>query len=256
VPRLEPALRTARTPFDQPRALPDRAPGTTTRILTTAKCFNYLLPFRVAWRRQLSPTLPPIHFSSPPTPPQTPPPNISPPPLSSPSPSCSPAIAQTTLAIQGPAENITNTVFQNRDAQKNTGWEIPVRFQITAVQEDSPSWRPAMKRTATNHWLLTISHSANQQTLRLVKAASSHLTGNETAIPVRRIGLLIADFWPGVSFLAGQKILKKNSTTTGLRRAGKHHPHRHEWLCALVSWIDEEMERYPRPKPTIDQTNC
>ena len=102
-----------------------------------------------------------------------------------------------------PAESLTNTgVLKIRDAQRR--WlEIPVRFQITAAVADSPGWEACYETTGTNnHWLLTISHFANQPNhYRLVKPDGAGRSDRQrNCHSVRRIGLLDCRFRPGVSF--------------------------------------------------------
>ena len=144
-----------------------------------------------------------------------------------------------------PVESITNTgVLKIRDAQKR--WlEIPVRFQITAGRADSPGWEACYETTGTNnHWLLTISHFANQPNhYRLVKPdGAADLTGNETAIPFAGSDFWIADFGLEFLFWPEQKILKKEfhkncacavleSTNPILSTSG---------YARVVCWIDND----------------
>jgi len=143
-----------------------------------------------------------------------------------------------------PAENITNTgVFKIRDAKKR--WlKIPVRFQITAAQADSPGWDACYETTGTNHWLLTISHSANQPNrYRLVRQDEpADLTGNETAIPFAGSDFWIADFGLEFLFWPEQKILKKefhNNCACVVLESTNPHPATNGY-ARVVSWIDEE----------------
>lgn len=143
-----------------------------------------------------------------------------------------------------PAENITNTgVFKIRDAKKR--WlKIPVRFQITAAQAGSPSWEACYETTGTNHWLLTISHSANQPNhYRLVRQDEpADLTGNETAIPFAGSDFWIADFGLEFLFWPEQKILKKefhNNCACVVLESTNPHPATNGY-ARVVSWIDEE----------------
>ena len=143
-----------------------------------------------------------------------------------------------------PAENITNTgVFKIRDAKKRR-LEIPVRFQITAAQAGSPSWEACYETTGTNHWLLTISHSANQPNhYRLVRQDEPvDLTGNETAIPFAGSDFWIADFGLEFLFWPEQKILKKefhNNCACVVLESTNPHPATNGY-ARVVSWIDEE----------------
>ncbi len=145
-----------------------------------------------------------------------------------------------------PAENITNTgVFKIRDAKKHR-LEIPVRFQITAAQADSPSWEAGYETTGTNHWLLTISHSANQPNhYRLVRQDEpADLTGNETAIPFAGSDFWIADFGLEFLFWPEQKILKKefhNNCACIVLESTNPHPATNGY-ARVVSWIDEESD--------------
>ena len=143
-----------------------------------------------------------------------------------------------------PAENITNTgVFKIRDAKKR--WlEIPVRFQITAAQADSPGWEACYETTGTNHWLLTISYSANQPNhYRLVRPdGPADLTGNETAIPFAGSDFWIADFGLEFLFWPEQKILKKEfhkNCACVVLESTNPHPATNGY-ARVVSWIDEE----------------
>jgi len=143
-----------------------------------------------------------------------------------------------------PAENITNTgVFKIRDAKKR--WlEIPVRFQITTVQADSPSWDARYETTDANHWLLTISHSANQPNhYRLVRPDGPvDLSGNETAIPFAGSDFWIADFGLEFLFWPEQKILKKEfhrNCACIVLESTNPHPATNGY-ARVVSWIDEE----------------
>ena len=143
-----------------------------------------------------------------------------------------------------PAENITNTgVFKIRDAKKR--WrEIPVRFQITAAPADSPGWEARYETTGTNHWLLTISHSANQPNhYRLVRPDGPvDLSGNETAIPFAGSDFWIADFGLEFLFWPEQKILKKEfhrNCACIVLESTNPHPATNGY-ARVVSWIDEE----------------
>jgi len=144
-----------------------------------------------------------------------------------------------------PVESITNTgVLKIRDAQKR--WlEIPVRFQITAGRADSPGWEACYETTGTNnHWLLTISHFANQPNhYRLVKPdGAADLTGNETAIPFAGSDFWIADFGLEFLFWPEQKILKKEfhkNCACAVLESTNPHPAMNGY-ARVVSWIDEE----------------
>ena len=141
-------------------------------------------------------------------------------------------------------ENITNTgVFKIRDAKKQR-LEIPVRFQITAAQAGSPNWEACYETTGTNHWLLTISHSADQPNhYRLVRRDEpADLTGNETAIPFAGSDFWIADFGLEFLFWPEQKILKKefhNNCACVVLESTNPHPATNGY-GRVVSWIDEE----------------
>jgi hypothetical protein len=143
-----------------------------------------------------------------------------------------------------PAENITNTgVFKIRDAKKR--WrEIPVRFQITAAPADAPSWEARYETTGTNHWLLTISHAANQPNqYRLVRPdGPANLTGNETALPFAGSDFWIADFGLEFLFWPEQKILKKEfhkNCACVVLESTNPHPATNGY-ARVVSWIDED----------------
>jgi len=148
------------------------------------------------------------------------------------------------LCNTGPAENITNTgVFTIRDAKKRL-LKIPVRFQITAAQAGSPSWEACYETTGTNHWLLTINHSANQPNhYRLVRQDEPvDLTGNETAIPFAGSDFWVADFGLEFLFWPEQTILKKefhNNCACVVLESTNPHPATNGY-GRVVSWIDEE----------------
>jgi len=62
-------------------------------------------------------------------------------------------LAQTTSAnTRAGGKHHEHRGFQNPRRQK-TPAGIPVRFQITAAQADSPSWEAGYETTGTNHWL-------------------------------------------------------------------------------------------------------
>jgi hypothetical protein len=144
-----------------------------------------------------------------------------------------------------PVESTNTGIFKIRDAQKR--WhEIPVRFQltVTAAPTGSPGWEARYETTGTNHWLLTISHSANQPNhYRLVRPdGPADLTGSETAIPFAGSDFWIADFGLEFLFWPEQKILKKefhkNCACIVLESANPHPTT--NGYARVVSWIDEE----------------
>ena len=143
-----------------------------------------------------------------------------------------------------PAENVTNTgVFNIRDAQKH--WlKIPVRFQITAAPADAAGWEASYETTGTNHWLLTISHSANRPNrYRLVRQGEPvDLAGSETAIPFAGSDFWVADFGLEFLFWPEQKILKKefhNNCACAVLESTNPHPATNGY-ARVVSWIDED----------------
>ncbi len=142
-----------------------------------------------------------------------------------------------------PAESTNTGVLKIRDAKKH--WlEIPVRFQITATQADSSGWEARYETTGTNHWLLTISHAANQPNhYRLVRPdGPADLTGNETAIPFAGSDFWIADFGLEFLFWPEQKILKKEfhkNCACVVLESTNSHPATNGY-ARVVSWIDED----------------
>ena len=141
-------------------------------------------------------------------------------------------------------ENTTNSgVFNIRDAKKHR-LKIPVRFQITAAPADSPGWEACYETTGTNHWLLTISHSANQSNhYRLVgRDGPADLTGNETAVPFAGSDFWIDDFGLEFLFWPEQKILRKefhDNCACAVLESANPHPATNGY-ARVVSWIDEE----------------
>jgi hypothetical protein len=142
-----------------------------------------------------------------------------------------------------PAESTNTGVLKIRDAKKH--WlEIPVRFQITAAQADSSGWEARYETTGTNHWLLTISHAANQPNhYRLVGPdGPADLTGNKTAVPFAGSDFWIADFGLEFLFWPEQKILKKEfhkNCACVVLESTNPHPATNGY-ARVVSWIDED----------------
>ena len=105
-------------------------------------------------------------------------------------------------------------------------------------------WDACYETTGTNHWRLTISHSANQPNrYRLVGPdGPADLTGDETAIPFAGSDFWIADFGLEFLFWPEQKILKKefhkNCACIVLESANPHPAT--NGYARVVSWIDEE----------------
>jgi len=74
--------------------------------------------------------------------------------------------------------------FQNPRRKKTTAGN-PGPLPNNCGSGGPPGWEACYETTGTNHWLLTISHSADQPNhYRLVRRDEpADLTGNETAIP-------------------------------------------------------------------------
>ncbi len=154
-------------------------------------------------------------------------------------------LAQQLLA-ERPTEDFTNTgVLKIRDA-KGKRSEIPIRFQIVAVELNSLNWLSIYETTTTNREVkVTVIHppDAGLNGYRLFgDGFQKNLSGNGTMTPFAGSDFWIADL--GLEFFhwPEQKILKKEvKRSRGCTVLESTNPNpATNGYSRVVSWIDEE----------------